>query len=64
MDVCCAAGAPVTVDYTPTGSHQELNDVPCYLSKPQGTAIKAVVAIYDIFGVTPQVNKGDGEDVL
>jgi hypothetical protein len=47
MDVCCAAGAPVSVDYTPKGSFEEVGGVPVYIT---GSGSKAIIAIYDIFG--------------
>lgn len=47
MEVCCAAGAPVTVDYTPKGTFEELGGVPTYVVGGGG---KAIIAIYDIFG--------------
>lgn len=53
MDVCCAAGAPVAVDYTPKGSVQELGGVPCYVTG-QTSSAAALICIYDIFGPTAQ----------
>jgi hypothetical protein len=54
MDVCCAAGAPVSVDYTPKGSFEEVGGVPVYST---GSGSKAIIAIYDIFGFKyPQVS--------
>lgn len=47
MDVCCAAGAPVSVDYTPVGSFEEVGGVPAYIT---GSGSKGIIAIYDIFG--------------
>lgn len=65
MDVCCAAGAPVSIDYTPQGSVQELGGVPCYVT---GDSEVAIVGIYDIFGFSPQVgahhSSNDVHDVL
>jgi hypothetical protein len=52
MDVCCAAGAPVSIDYIPQGSLQELGGVPCYAT---GDSEVALVGIYDIFGFSSQV---------
>lgn len=54
MDVCCAAGAPVSIDYSPTGSVQELGGVPCYVTGESQDA--ALIGIYDIFGFSPQVS--------
>ncbi|WIA14248.1 hypothetical protein OEZ85_002784 [Tetradesmus obliquus] len=47
MDVCCAAGAPVSVDYTPVGSFEEVGGVPAYIT---GSGSKGIIAVYDIFG--------------
>eukprot|EP00882_Tetradesmus_deserticola_P030365 GHRQ01034086.1.p2 GENE.GHRQ01034086.1~~GHRQ01034086.1.p2 ORF type:complete len:104 (+),score=20.23 GHRQ01034086.1:197-508(+) len=47
MDVCCAAGSPVSVDYTPKGSFEQFGCVPVYIT---GSGSKAIIAIYDIFG--------------
>jgi hypothetical protein len=52
MDACCAAGAPVSIDYMPQGSLQELGGVPCYAT---GDSDVALVGIYDIFGFSSQV---------
>lgn len=53
MDVCCAAGAPVSLEYTPKGSVQDLAGVPCFVSgDPSST--RAIIGIYDIFGFSPQ----------
>lgn len=55
MDVCCAAGAPVSIDYTPVGREEVLEGVPVYITGDAASAKAAVVGIYDIFGFTPQV---------
>lgn len=55
MDVCCAAGAPVSINYTAQGSVQELGGVPCYITGNSKDA--AIVGIYDIFGFSPQVKR-------
>jgi hypothetical protein len=61
MDVCCAAGAPVSVDYTPTGSFEEVGGVPVYST---GSGSKAIIAVYDIFGFKyPQVRHGTTQTV-
>jgi hypothetical protein len=48
MEVCCAAGQPVSLDYTPVGSVVHLDGLDVYLV---GSGDKAIVAIYDIFGL-------------
>lgn len=54
MEVCCSAGAPVSVEYTPQGSVKELGGVQCYVTGSEA-AQTAIVGIYDIFGFTSQV---------
>lgn len=53
MDVCCAAGAPVSIAYTPQGSFQELGGVNCYVTGDSKDV--AIIGIYDIFGFSAQV---------
>lgn len=53
MEVCCSAGAPVSVEYTPQGSVKELGGVQCYVTGSEA-AQTAIVGIYDIFGFTSQ----------
>jgi hypothetical protein len=57
MEICCAAGAPVTSDYEPKGSIQQLpGDLPVYMTGSPSSG-KAIIAIYDIFGLDfPQVS--------
>ncbi len=43
MDVCCTAGAPVTVDYTPKGTFEEIGNCQVYIT---GSGDKAIIAIY------------------
>jgi hypothetical protein len=54
MDVCCAAGAPVSIDYTPQGSLQKLGGVNCYVTGDSKNV--AIIGIYDIFGFSAQVS--------
>eukprot|EP00752_Nemacystus_decipiens_P008120 g7260.t1 len=51
---CCAAGPPVSCDYTPKGSISKIGDVDTYFV---GSGPKTIVVISDIFGMTTQAKQ-------
>lgn len=53
MDVCCAAGAPVSVEYSPKGQYVQIGDMKVYITG-EGSS-KAIISVYDIFGFSNQV---------
>eukprot|EP00878_Enallax_costatus_P000227 GHUV01000291.1.p1 GENE.GHUV01000291.1~~GHUV01000291.1.p1 ORF type:complete len:268 (+),score=49.13 GHUV01000291.1:86-889(+) len=52
MDVCCAAGAPVNVDYNPKGRYEQIGDMRVYIAGEENT--KGLIPVYDIFGFSNQ----------
>lgn len=53
MDVCCAAGAPVSLEYTPKGKYEQIGDMQVYITGEENR--KAIISVYDIFGFSNQV---------
>lgn len=56
VDKCCTS-PPVEAEYTPKGSFETIAGLKTYTAGP-ADAKKLVVYVYDIFGVTPQVQQG------
>lgn len=48
---------PVSADYKPTGSYETVTDLKTYVVGPKD-AQKAVIVIYDVFGLAPQALQG------
>jgi dienelactone hydrolase len=53
---CCKL-PPVEAEYSPKGSYEKINGYKTYVTGPEHSD-KAIVAIYDIFGFSPQILQG------
>ncbi|CAK7232734.1 hypothetical protein SCUCBS95973_009202 [Sporothrix curviconia] len=53
----CAQRPPLTVDYQPQGRYETLAGIKTYIVGPDD-ATKAIIDIYDIFGMWPQTTQG------
>jgi len=53
---CCKL-PPVEAEYSPKGSYEKINGYKTYVTGPEDSD-KAIVAIYDIFGFSPQILQG------
>ncbi|CAF9942138.1 hypothetical protein IMSHALPRED_003378 [Imshaugia aleurites] len=54
---CCSIPAVTTHDYKPKGTYTKLADLDVYTIGPS-TSTRALIAVYDIFGFTPQTLQG------
>ncbi|RSH94412.1 hypothetical protein EHS25_004215 [Saitozyma podzolica] len=55
--ICLLHPPPVEADYTPKGTFKDIAGLKSYVVGPED-ADKAVVFVYDIFGLTPQAKQG------
>jgi hypothetical protein len=55
--VACCKLPPVEAEYSPKGSYEKINGYKTYVTGPEDSD-KAIVAIYDIFGFSPQILQG------
>jgi len=56
-EACNTISAVVTTNYTPKGTYTQVGDLKTYIIGPS-TATKAILDIYDIFGLAPQTLQG------
>jgi len=56
--VACCKLPPVEAEYSPKGSYEKINGYKTYVTGPEDSD-KAIVAIYDVFGFSPQILQGE-----
>ncbi|OIW33236.1 hypothetical protein CONLIGDRAFT_640383 [Coniochaeta ligniaria NRRL 30616] len=58
MNKACCALPPVSAEYTPKGQYETIAGLKTYVVKPSDTPNRAIIDVYDVFGLAPQTIQG------
>ncbi|KAB5558075.1 dienelactone hydrolase family protein [Coniochaeta sp. 2T2.1] len=58
MNKACCALPPVSAEYTPKGHYETICGLNTYVISPSANPTRAIIDIYDIFGLAPQTIQG------